>query len=120
PIEPVAPRMVMPRSAGAAIGCDRARPVGVIVSPYQQAARGRIEATARQTEQHADQRSGPKAVQPVHDSAMPRYELARILRAKTALEGGFEQVSCLRNHRKHQSNKDDDDPIGSRDVASQQ
>src|SRR5215813_12458366 len=101
PIDPVAPRSVTVRSRGLDAGRSKAaREVsGVIDSPYQQAPSGRLEAAARQSDERRDDTGGHEAVEPVHQAAMSRDEMTRILGPEPALEDGFEDVAGLRGHR---------------------
>src|SRR5674476_347735 len=108
PIEPVAPRIVMLRMAASGSGFDRTRlvkewPVGVMRSPYQQPARGAVPTTAQQSDQAADERGGPKAIEPIHHAAMTGNELACILGTELALDPGLQQIAELRHHRQQQS-----------------
>src|SRR5690242_14801342 len=92
PIEPVAPRMVMLRSA------EEARlstsPIGTLlrISPHQQSARRRLEAAAHKPDQSGDDRRRRKTVEAVHQAPVTGNELARILGAEAALQHRFEDV----------------------------
>ena len=104
PIEPVAPRIVTLRTArvrfgAAAVPCRHP-------SPDQQAAGRPIQAAARAipTMTAASSRC-QKPVEPIHQPAMARDQLARILGAELALDRGFEQVAGLRRDRKHKRHK---------------
>src|SRR4051794_9890497 len=98
PIEPVAPRSVMLRTALA--GFARTEDVFTdINSPNQKAARGRIEAAARQADKRRRHHGGQVTVEPVHQATVTRQETAGILDVEEALERGFDQVAGLRNHR---------------------
>src|SRR4051794_4608716 len=98
PIDPVAPRIVTRLTPGAGIGFDRAS-VAVIVSPYQQATRGIVEAAADDADDAADERRRPETIEPVHHTAMTRNKVARVLGAEPALEPGFQKIPELRHHR---------------------
>jgi hypothetical protein len=65
PIEPVAPRMVTVRSAGARLNVAR-KISDFIKSPYQQAVARGLEATARQSDQRSGGAGAHEAVETIH------------------------------------------------------
>src|SRR6266511_1236305 len=107
PIEPVAPSSVTVRStkAGAGLSGFTRNVCDFIASPYQQTPPWRLESAAQQPDQGGEERSGDETVEAIHQAAVSRNELARILRPESALEGRLEQVAGLRDDRE-QDRKD--------------
>src|SRR5712672_2487952 len=100
PIDPVAPRIVIERMAGADWRSDRDSGTALVIasprsstSPHQKTARRRREAAA----QDADHRGRQGGIEPVHDPAMSRNDISGVLDAEPAFERGFEQVAGLRH-----------------------
>src|SRR6267378_3929378 len=92
PIDPVAPRIVIERMAGADWRSDRDSGTALVIasprsstSPHQKTARRR---------RHGGRQ---EAIEPVHDSAVSRNDMAGVLDAEPAFERGFEQVAGLRH-----------------------
>ena len=58
--------------------------------------KGYIEAAARQAQQCCDHRGGHEPIEPIHEAAVARNELAGVLGPETALDGRFQQIPRLR------------------------
>src|ERR1700688_3939513 len=104
PTDPVAPRMVIRRTAAAGNGSLWASfvveewPSAVMRSPYQESARGRIETTAQQSDRAANKRCAPETIETIHHATMTGNELACILGTEPAFDPGFEKIAQLRHH----------------------
>src|SRR6185295_1402055 len=106
PIEPVAPRIVTVRAAGSGLE----RMFGVAInSPDQEAPRRSLEAPASQTHHGRRQYRCQKPVEPVHQPAMTRDQMARVLGVEPALDRGFQEIAGLRHDRQHQCDRRDGD-----------
>src|SRR5262245_63690240 len=97
PIDPVGPSMVTLRGAASATGAVRMRGADSFIgSPHQESAAWRDKTAAGNAQQARERRRGNETIEPVHQPAMARNELARVLGAEPALERGFQQISRLR------------------------
>src|SRR3954464_15992152 len=103
PMEPVAPRIVTPRTAA---GLTFGRVPFGINSPKPEAARGCFEAPACETHHGCGCCCCQKPVEAVHQPAVARDEMAGILRAEVALDRGFEQIAGLRHYGEEARHKD--------------
>src|SRR5262245_10296509 len=99
PIEPVAPSSETERteSGAACIGADTD---GVTGSPYQQAARRMRDTVVRDPDDQRGRKRRDETVQPIHQTAMTGNDVARVLGAEVALDGGLQKIARLRHDRK--------------------
>ena len=65
--------------------------------PCQKTPSGRSQPLAHNANHNRRQGRDQKAVETIHHAAMARNEPACVLRAKSPLNGGLEQVAALRN-----------------------
>src|SRR5215467_13941561 len=99
PIEPVAPKMVIERTAGMAARADLDSGTALVIassgflSPHQKSARRRRHAAAR------DDGRRHESVEPVHDAAVSGNDMACVLDAEPPLDRRLEQVAGLRHRR---------------------
>src|SRR5262249_57900649 len=99
PIEPVAPSSVTVRSAVDDWGRAARNVSDLIDLPHQQTTTRRLEAPARQSDQHGHDAGGHEAVEAVHQPPVPGDEAARILGTEPRLEDGLQHVAALRADR---------------------
>src|SRR6185437_6625974 len=102
PIEPVAPRMVIPRTPVAGLASDRTALTAVMYSPYQQPPCGCSVAATQQSHHTPRKCRSPEPVEPIHHAAMTGNNLACILGIELTLDPGFEEVAELRSNRQKQ------------------
>src|SRR5712691_11011181 len=113
PIDPVAPRIVMARTSGAATGPERKIGTALVIatpnpfSPHQQSARGSREPAARDCDHCRDHGGRHEAIEAVHDAAMAGNDMARVLDAEPPFDRRFEQVAGLRDRGEYQGERAD-------------
>src|SRR3569832_777067 len=103
PIEPVAPRTVTLRGPEAAALLFR-KGTALIVSPNHKTACGAMHTMAEEAENPGHQDGGDEAVEAGHQTAKAGDQVTGILDAEPALDGRFEEVAKLRDHRQQRAN----------------
>src|SRR5260370_26484940 len=114
PIDPVAPRIVIERMAGADWRSDRDSGTALVIasprsstSPHQKTARRRREAAAQDADHRRRHGGRQEAIEPVHDPAVSRNDMSAALDAEPAFERGLEQVAGLRHGGEEQGDATD-------------
>src|SRR5581483_11934063 len=96
-MEPVAPSTVTLRTAPAAALLLR-RGTALIVSPNHKSGSGATRAAAQNSENRRQHDRRDIAVEAVHQPAMAGDDVAGVLHAEAALDGGFEEIAELRGY----------------------
>src|SRR5581483_2244886 len=98
PIEPVAPSTVTLRTSSVAALLLR-NGTGFIVSPNHKTAANAIGTMSHKSEKRRQHKHGHQAVEPVHQPAMARDDVARILHPESAFDSGFKDIDELGGDR---------------------
>src|SRR5258708_7931794 len=102
PIEPVAPRTVMARTADAAALLLR-NGTALMPSPNHKTAAHAIHATPQKPENRRSDDRGDEAVETIHQSAVPGNDMAGILDAETPFHRGFKEITELGSDREERA-----------------
>src|SRR6267378_316027 len=123
PIDPVAPRIVIERMAGADWRSDRDSGTALVIasprsstSPHQKTARRRREAAAQDADHRGRYGGRQEAIEPVHDPAVSRIDLPGVFAPNPGFDRGFERVAARRHGGEWRGAAHDRERFGKRDI----